>query len=165
MQKYHPLDFKPRVSKHFRMGFFVAVAVMLAQWEAGAQTQAVVELGAAQSFAVLAGAGITITGPTTITGDIGTYPTPSITGIGSLTLNGVNHADDLVQRGSDQSRGINHDLGPIHHGQQYLRPAAHQFRDYGAAGGHQSADRASPNQSGDFFVTNDLPRKCGLGGR
>lgn len=54
------------------------------------------QLESASPFAVLAGAGITITGPTTITGDIGTFPTPSITGLVNLTLNGVNHADDLV---------------------------------------------------------------------
>lgn len=55
-----------------------------------------INLGAAGDFAVLAGAGITIIGPTTITGDIGTFPTPSITITGGLTLNGVNHADDIV---------------------------------------------------------------------
>src|SRR5687767_3133955 len=37
-------------------------------------------LGTAQSFAVLAGAGITNTGPTTITGDVGTFPTPTEVG-------------------------------------------------------------------------------------
>lgn len=57
---------------------------------------ATVGLLTAGDFAVLAGAGITITGPTSITGDIGTHPTPSITGIGNVTLTGANHADDAV---------------------------------------------------------------------
>ena len=62
---------------------------------AGAAPTAV-PLGNADSFAILAGAGITNTGPTTVTGDIGTYPTPTITGVASMTVTGVNHADDGV---------------------------------------------------------------------
>lgn len=60
---------------------------------------ATVNLGSATDFAVLAGSAITITGAvssTTITGDIGTFPTPAITGIGSVVLNGINHAGDEV---------------------------------------------------------------------
>jgi len=60
---------------------------------------ATIPLLSATSFAVLAGAGITVAGAvnsTTITGDIGTFPTPSITGLGNVVLNGVNHADDAV---------------------------------------------------------------------
>ncbi|MDX6202682.1 MAG: hypothetical protein QOJ83_2182 [Frankiales bacterium] len=55
-----------------------------------------VPLGTSAGFAVLAGAGITNTGPTTITGDIGSYPTLSQTGTASLTLTGVNHRGDRV---------------------------------------------------------------------
>ena len=44
--------------------------------------QAPVGLGTAGSFAVLAGAGITNTGPTTVNGDVGTFPTTSETGTG-----------------------------------------------------------------------------------
>ena len=54
------------------------------------------DLGAAKSFAVLAGTGITNTGPTTLTGDIGTFPTPTITGAGLITVNGTNHGADAV---------------------------------------------------------------------
>src|SRR5258705_9974472 len=52
--------------------------------------------GTATSFAVLAGAGITNTGPTTVNGDIGTFPTTTITGSASMTITGVNHAGDAV---------------------------------------------------------------------
>jgi len=59
-----------------------------------------VGLGAAGSFAVLAGTGITNTGPTVITGDIGTFPTASITGLTSMTVSGTNHAGDSVTQGA-----------------------------------------------------------------
>jgi hypothetical protein len=55
-----------------------------------------VPLATADSFAVLAGAGITNTGPTTVSGDIGTFPTTTINGAGSMTVNGTNHAGDAV---------------------------------------------------------------------
>jgi hypothetical protein len=55
-----------------------------------------VPLGTSAGFAVLAGAGITNTGPTTVMGDIGSYPTLSQTGTASLTLTGVNHRGDRV---------------------------------------------------------------------
>jgi uncharacterized repeat protein (TIGR01451 family) len=55
-----------------------------------------VNLGTAGNFAVLAGSGITNTGPTTITGDVGTFPTTTETGFGSVTLIGTNHGGDAV---------------------------------------------------------------------
>ncbi|MEK7410732.1 MAG: ice-binding family protein, partial [Actinomycetota bacterium] len=63
----------------------------------GAQAAATaVSLGTANSFAVLAGSGITNTGPTTLNGDMGTYPTLTITGSSTITINGTNHAGDSV---------------------------------------------------------------------
>ena len=55
-----------------------------------------VGLGTAASFVVLAGAGTTNTGPTTLNGDIGTFPTTTMSGVGSLTINGTNHGGDAV---------------------------------------------------------------------
>ena len=71
------------------MGLVVAAALFLHQ-NATANT---IDLGTASSFAVLAGSGITVAGAantTTITGDIGTYPTTSVTGLGNVVLNGAN---------------------------------------------------------------------------
>ena len=53
-----------------------------------------INLGAAEKYAILAGAGITNTGATTITGDIGSSPTSTETGFGTVTIiDGVNHTD------------------------------------------------------------------------
>ena len=55
-----------------------------------------IDLGTASSFLVLAGSGITNTGPTTINGDIGTFPTPTETGRASIVLSGTDHGGDAV---------------------------------------------------------------------
>jgi hypothetical protein len=73
----------------------IGVLTLVPAMVAGA-AQAPVPLGAAQSFAVLAGAGITNTGPTTINGDVGTFPTTSQTGFGTVTQTGTNHGGDEV---------------------------------------------------------------------
>ncbi|MEJ7742884.1 MAG: ice-binding family protein [Nocardioidaceae bacterium] len=59
-----------------------------------------VPLGTASGFAVLAGSGITNTGPTVINGDIGTFPTTDIAGASEITLTGTNHAGDDVTKGA-----------------------------------------------------------------
>jgi hypothetical protein len=81
----------------------VALAVVGALVALGSDATAApvaVGLGTAGSFAVLAGSGITNTGPTTITGDIGTFPTATITGLTSMTVSGTNHAGDSVTQGA-----------------------------------------------------------------
>jgi hypothetical protein len=79
-------------------GLFFAVAGAFLPYAAMA-IPTPVNLGSSSSYAVLSGSGITIAGAvnsTTITGDIGAFPTTSITGLGNVVLNGVNHAGDGV---------------------------------------------------------------------
>ncbi len=72
------------------------VPVMLVSLTSDVKAATAVGLGTADSFAVLAGAGITNTGATTLTGDIGTFPTTTITGSSTITINGTNHGGDSV---------------------------------------------------------------------
>ena len=84
------------------VGAFLGLSIMVAAPGAYA-AQGPVGLGTAKSFAVLAGSGITNTGPTTITGNVGTFPTTSETGFGSVTLIGTNHRGDAVTQGAKSS--------------------------------------------------------------
>ena len=72
----------------------VVAALALPASPAAAQ-QAPIGLGTADNFAVLGGQGVTNTGPTTVNGDLGTWPNPAVTGAG-LTVNGTIHAADAV---------------------------------------------------------------------
>ncbi len=85
----------PNRARPTGLGFVLVLAVLVPHHDATAVTT--VPLGSASGFAVLAGSGITVAGAvntTTITGDIGTYPTPSVTGLGNVVLNGANQTAD-----------------------------------------------------------------------
>jgi hypothetical protein len=75
-----------------------AVAAVLAGGTSAVAAATAVPLATTQSFSVLAGAGISNTGPTTVSGDIGTFPTTSISGLGTMTVGGTNHAGDAVSQ-------------------------------------------------------------------
>lgn len=55
-----------------------------------------INLGTASNFAVLAAAGISNDGATSLTGDIGSYPTATITGFPPGIFSGTNHGNDEI---------------------------------------------------------------------
>jgi cytoskeletal protein CcmA (bactofilin family) len=74
--------------------FLLLTTLAFAGWQTQAIAQTTVDLGSAASFAVLAGSAITFTGATTVSGDIGSYPTNAITGVTPTFLSGSNHGND-----------------------------------------------------------------------
>jgi hypothetical protein len=74
----------------------LAISMLAGGGTASAAGPTSVDLGTADGFAVLAGTGITNTGATTITGDVGSYPTTSQTGFGSVVLTGTNRHGGAV---------------------------------------------------------------------
>lgn len=68
--------------------------ILLLNVSVAAAAEAPVSLGTAASFAVLAGQGVTNTGPTVVNGDLGTCPNPAITG--APMVNGAIHANNAV---------------------------------------------------------------------
>jgi LPXTG-motif cell wall-anchored protein len=98
---------KVRFARRAAPSAVIALGVSVLLQSAAGAGPTPVGLGTATSFAVLAGAGITNTGPTTITGDTGTFPTPSETGFNgpapdfvTFLGGGVDHADDAVTQGA-----------------------------------------------------------------
>ena len=80
-----------RVSLLFGMGVVLALGALVSASVTGA-AEAPVGLGTADSYGVLAGAGVTNTGPTTVNGDLGTCPNDTVTG--APAVSGTIHAND-----------------------------------------------------------------------
>jgi ice-binding like protein len=93
-------DWRLRAAGAMALVALFAAGLLVTLVAGAAAAPRAVPLGTADSFAVLAGAGITNTGPTTVTGDIGTYATTTMTGTASLTINGKNHHGDSVTQGA-----------------------------------------------------------------
>ena len=106
LKKSHP---RPRAGRDRRfprrlgVGLTIAGIALLPMLVGGmvgippaSATQETVNLGTATPFAVLAGAGVTNTGPTVLWGNVGTSPTPAITGFPPGKVNGTEHRADAV---------------------------------------------------------------------
>ncbi|MDX6554151.1 MAG: hypothetical protein QOD86_346, partial [Miltoncostaeaceae bacterium] len=83
----------PRGLGLMALTLLVTLAIPLSQAVAAQPT---VGLGTAESFAVLAGAATTNTGPSTIGGDLGVAPGSALTGVPPATVNGTVHVADAV---------------------------------------------------------------------
>jgi len=78
---------RPR-SLRVGMASFAALGMLVAVPASAQAAQAPVPLASAGTYAVLAGAGVTNTGKTTLNGDVGSSPNPSIKDLGTLKVNG-----------------------------------------------------------------------------
>jgi hypothetical protein len=77
----------------------LTAAGLLLDQSGTAHAATAIGLGTADSFAVLAGSGITNTNTTLITGDIGTFPTTTVTGENDIVLTGT-HQNATVTAGA-----------------------------------------------------------------
>ncbi|MGH9016214.1 MAG: ice-binding family protein [Acidimicrobiales bacterium] len=91
----------PPWSRAAKARVVVAIAAVLTALSVSpaAAAQAPVAMGTADTFALLAAAGIVNTGATTVQGDLGSYPA-AVSGSGTMTVNGTNHGGDAVTRGA-----------------------------------------------------------------
>ena len=101
------------LTKRFRaflVGAVLVLCLTTANYAAAQAGPATVFLGSAGTFAVLGAAGVTNAGPTVVTGDLGTYPTASCTGLptpctgnGPGQVNGTIDAADVIAQHAQAS--------------------------------------------------------------
>ena len=74
-----------------------------------------VNLGTADSFAILAGSGVTNSGISIVRGNIGTFPTLTETGFGTINLTGINHVGNGITQTakSDLTTAYNDAAGQV----------------------------------------------------
>ncbi len=120
----------------FCNALFLAAAVSCVGNQASAQI--VIDLGTAESFAVLGGASVVNTGNTIVTGDLGVAPGISITGFGPGTVTGGSiHTNDAIaiqahddaQTAYDQLAGLGFatDLTGLNLGGLTLTPGVYSY--------------------------------------
>jgi hypothetical protein len=88
-----PLRFAQNGVKRLPQGLLLAIAIMFLHHSATAETNAV-KLASSSGFAVLAGSTVTSTGATTLYGDLGLWPSASVTETPAMTVNGTRHIND-----------------------------------------------------------------------
>ena len=71
----------------------LTTAGLLLDQSGSARAATAIGLGTADGYAVLAGSGITNTGSTVIAGDLGTFPTTTVTGENDIILTGTHRSD------------------------------------------------------------------------
>ncbi len=125
----------------------VALGLML---PGNARAATAVGLGTADSFALLAGSGVTNTGPSVINGDLGSSPTPAVTGFGGApngTVNGSTHQADAT---AAQAQG---DLTTAYNNAAGQGPANTLATELG---GQTLTPGVYNSQSGTFGITGTL---------
>ena len=132
----------------------------------------VVSLGTASSFGVLAGAGITNTGPTTIIGDIGSFPTATVTGVAAITLIGTDHGGDSVTQGAKDALVTAYDdvasrpvtaFVPVELGGTTLLPGVYASGTFGLTGVLTLNSGGDPNATFVFQAASTLITEANSG--
>jgi type VI secretion system secreted protein VgrG len=87
--------------RHWKHGAILAITTLVVCGNHVAFAQVAPPMGQAGSFAVLAGSGVTNTGATAVTGDVGVSPGTAITGFPPGTITGgAMHANDAFAQGA-----------------------------------------------------------------
>jgi hypothetical protein len=147
------------------LALVVVAASTFTSASAAVATQGPVGLGTATSFAVLAGSGVTNTGATTVSGDIGTFPTPSESGFGTIAQTGTNHDGDAVTRGAKNDLVTAYDDAagrkpvtslPVELGGSSLHPGVYASPTFGLTGTLTLDAQGNPDAEFIFHAASTL---------